>query len=214
MKIFIDSGDTEEIKEAQAMGLVDGVTTNPSLAAKSGKPFKQLIMEITEIVDGPISAEVVSITAPEMIKEGEELSTWHKNIIVKVPLIPEGLKAVRVLTSKGIKTNVTLCFSAGQALLAAKAGATYISPFVGRLDDIGTEGMDVIRDIRLIYDNYGIETQILTASARSPMHFLEAARIGSDVITAPWSVLQMLVHHPLTDAGLKKFLADWEKAKK
>ena len=214
MKIFIDSGDTEEIQEAQDMGLVDGVTTNPSLAAKSGKPFKQLIMEITEIVDGPISAEVVSITAPEIIKEGEELATWHKNIIVKVPLIPEGLKAVKVLTSKGIKTNVTLCFSAGQALLAAKAGATYISPFVGRLDDIGTEGMDVIRDIRLIYDNYGIETQILTASARSPMHFLEAARIGSDVITAPWSVLKMLVHHPLTDTGLKKFLADWEKAKK
>jgi transaldolase len=214
MKIFIDSGETEEIKEAQAMGLVDGVTTNPSLAAKSGKPFKQLIMEITEIVDGPISAEVVSITAPEMIKEGEELATWHKNIIVKVPLIPEGLKAVKVLTSKGIKTNVTLCFSAGQALLAAKAGATYVSPFVGRLDDIGTEGMDVIRDIRLIYDNYGIETQILTASARSPMHFLEAARIGSDVITAPWSVLKMIAHHPLTDAGLKKFLADWEKAKK
>ena len=214
MKIFIDSGETEEIKEAQAMGLVDGVTTNPSLAAKSGKPFKQLIMEITEIVDGPISAEVVSVTAPEMIKEGEELATWHKNIIVKVPLIAEGLKAVKVLTAKGIKTNVTLCFSAGQALLAAKTGATYISPFVGRLDDIGSEGMDVIRDIRLIYDNYGIETQILTASARSPMHFLEAARIGSDVITAPWSVLQMLVHHPLTDIGLKKFRADWEKAKK
>jgi transaldolase len=214
MKIFIDSGDTAEIKEAQEMGLVDGVTTNPTLASKSGKPFKQLIMEITEIVDGPISAEVVSVTAPEMIKEGEELATWHKNIIVKVPLIAEGLKAVKVLTSKGIKTNVTLCFSAGQALLAAKAGATYVSPFVGRLDDIGTEGMDVIRDIRLIYDNYGIETQILTASARSPMHFLEAARIGSDVITAPWSVLKMLVHHPLTDSGLKKFLADWEKAKK
>jgi transaldolase len=214
MKIFIDSGDTKEIKEAQAMGLVDGVTTNPTLAAKSGKLFKQLIMEITEIVDGPISAEVVSITAPEMIKEGEDIATWHKNIIVKVPLIEEGLKAVKVLHSKGIKTNVTLCFSAGQALLAAKAGATYVSPFVGRLDDIGTEGMDVIRDIRLIYDNYGIETQILTASARSPMHFLEAARIGSDVITAPFSVLKMLVHHPLTDIGLKKFLADWEKAKK
>ena len=214
MKIFIDSGETDEIKEAQAMGLVDGVTTNPTLAAKSGKPFKQLIMEITEIVDGPISAEVVSITAPEMIKEGEELATWHKNIVVKVPLIPEGLKAVKVLTSKGIKTNVTLCFSAGQALLAAKAGATYVSPFVGRLDDIGTEGMDVIRDIRLIYDNYGFETQILTASARSPMHFLEAARIGSDVITAPFSVLKMIAQHPLTDSGLKKFLADWEKAKK
>jgi len=214
MKIFIDSGDTNEIKEAQSMGLIDGVTTNPSLAAKSGKPFKQLIMEITEIVDGPISAEVVSLTAPEMIKEGEDIATWHKNIIVKVPLIGEGLKAVKVLTEKGIKTNVTLCFTANQALLAAKAGATYISPFVGRLDDIGSDGMQVIRDIRLIYDNFGIDTQILTASARSPMHFLEAARIGSDVITAPWSVLKMLLHHPLTDAGLKKFLADWESAQK
>jgi transaldolase len=214
MKIFIDTGETDEIKEAQSMGLVDGVTTNPSLAAKSGKPFKQLIMEITEIVDGPISAEVVAVTAPEIIKEGRDIATWHKNIVVKVPLIAEGLKAVKVLTSEGIKTNVTLCFSPAQALLAAKAGATYVSPFVGRLDDIAIEGMDVIRDIRLIYDNYGIETQILTASARSPMHFVEAARIGSDVITAPWSVLKMLVHHPLTDSGLKKFLADAEKIKK
>jgi transaldolase len=214
MKIFIDSGDTNEIKEAQSMGLIDGVTTNPTLAAKSGKVFKDLIMEITEIVDGPISAEVVSITAPEMIKEGEDIATWHKNIIVKVPLIGEGLKAVKVLTEKGIKTNVTLCFTANQALLAAKAGATYISPFVGRLDDIGHEGMDVIRDIRLIYDNYGYETQILTASARSPMHFVNAAKIGSDVITAPFSVLKQLLKHPLTDSGLKQFLADWEKAQK
>jgi transaldolase len=214
MKIFIDTGETDEIKEAQSMGLVDGVTTNPSLAAKSGKPFKQLIMEITEIVDGPISAEVVSVTAPEIIKEGRDIAAWHKNIVVKVPLIAEGLKAVKVLTSEGIKTNVTLCFSAAQALLAAKVGATYVSPFVGRLDDIACDGMDLIRDIRLIYDNYGIETQILTASARSPMHFVEAARIGSDVITAPWSVLKMLVHHPLTDSGLKKFLADAEKIKK
>jgi transaldolase len=214
MKIFIDSGETDEIKEAHEMGLVDGVTTNPSLASRSGKPFKQLIMEITEIIDGPISAEVVSVTAPEIVKEGEEIAAWHKNIVVKVPLIAEGLKAVKILTGKGIKTNVTLCFSAAQALLAAKAGATYVSPFVGRLDDIATEGMDVIRDIRLIYDNYGIETQILTASARSPMHFVEAARIGRDVITAPFSVLKQLVHHPLTDIGLQKFLADWEKAKK
>ncbi len=214
MKIFIDSGETEEIREAQSMGLVDGVTTNPSLAAKSGKRFKDLILEITEIVDGPISAEVVAITAPEIIQEGEDIASWHKNIVVKVPLIAEGLKAVKVLTSKGIKTNVTLCFSASQALLAAKAGATYVSPFVGRLDDIAVEGMDLIRDIRLIYDNYGIETQILTASARSPVHFVEAARIGSDVITAPWSVLKMLVHHPLTDSGLKKFLADAEKIKR
>jgi transaldolase len=214
MKIFIDSGDTNEIREAQDMGLIDGVTTNPTLASKSGKPFKQLIMEITEIVDGPISAEVVSTTAAEIITEGEGLAQWHKNIVVKVPLIGEGLKAVKALTAKGIKTNVTLCFSASQALLAAKAGATYISPFVGRLDDLSQDGMQVIRDIRLIYDNYGYETQILTASARSPMHFLEAARIGSDVITAPFSVIKQLLHHPLTDSGLKKFLADWEKAKK
>ena len=214
MKIFIDSGDTAEIREVHDMGLIDGVTTNPSLASKSGKPFKQLIMEITEIVDGPISAEVVSVTAPEIIKEGEELAAWHKNIVVKVPLIAEGLKAVKVLTAKGIKTNVTLCFTASQALLAAKAGATYISPFVGRLDDISTEGMQVIRDIRTIYDNYGFETQILTASARSPMHFLEAALIGSDVITSPYKVIKQLLHHPLTDSGLKQFLADWEKAKK
>ena len=213
MKIFIDSGDTNEIREANEMGLIDGVTTNPTLASKSGKPFKELIMEITEIVDGPISAEVVSTTAPEIITEGEGLAQWHKNIVVKVPLIGEGLKAVKALTAKGIKTNVTLCFTAPQALLAAKAGATYISPFVGRLDDIGTEGMQVIRDIRLIYDNYGYETQILTASARSPMHFLEAARTGSDVITAPFSVLKQLLHHPLTDSGLAKFLSDWEKAK-
>jgi len=214
MKIFIDSGDTNEIREAHDMGLIDGVTTNPTLASKSGKPFKQLIMEITEIIDGPISAEVVSTTAAEIIPEGEGLSQWHKNIVVKVPLLGEGLKAVKALTAKGIKTNVTLCFTASQALLAAKAGATYISPFVGRLDDISTEGMQVIRDIRLIYDNYGYETQILTASARSPMHFLEAAKIGSDVITAPFSVLKQLLHHPLTDSGLQKFLADWEKAKK
>ena len=214
MKIFIDSGDTDEIREAQAMGLVDGVTTNPTLAAKSGKRFKDLILEIAEIVDGPISAEVVAVTAPEMIKEGEDIATWHKNVVVKVPLIAEGLKAVKVLTANGIKTNVTLCFSASQAILAAKAGATYVSPFVGRLDDVAYEGMDLIRDIRLIYDNYGIETQILTASARSPVHFVEAARIGSDVITAPWSVLKMLVHHPLTDIGLKKFLADAEKIKR
>ena len=214
MKIFIDTGDTNEIREAASMGLVDGVTTNPSLAAKSGKPFKELIMEITTIIDGPISAEVVSLKADEMIREGEGLAAWHPNIVVKIPLIPEGLKAVKALSSKGIRTNVTLCFTGNQALLAAKAGATYISPFVGRLDDIGSVGMDLIRDIRLIYDNYGYETQILTASARSPIHFLEAAKIGSDVITAPFSVLQAIVKHPLTDSGLKKFLEDWEKAKK
>ena len=212
MKIFIDSGDTNEIKEAQSWGLIDGVTTNPSLAAKAGKPFKQLIMEITTIVDGPISAEVVSLEADAMVKDGEEVASWHPNIVVKIPLIPEGLKAVKRLTEKGIKTNVTLCFSANQALLAAKAGATYVSPFVGRLDDVAVDGMQLIRDIRIIFDNYGYETQILTASARGPIHFQEAAKIGSDVITAPFSVLKQIVHHPLTDAGLAKFLADWKKA--
>ena len=214
MKFFVDTAEISEIRELADTGLLDGVTTNPSLASKSGKPFKQLIMEITEIIDGPISAEVVSLTAPEMIEEGEGIAAWHKNIVVKVPLIPEGLKAVKYFSANGIKTNVTLCFTGAQALLAAKAGATYISPFVGRLDDICHEGMQVIRDIRTIYDNYGYETQILTASARSPMHFLEAAKIGSDVITAPFSVLKQLLKHPLTDSGLTQFLADWEKAKK
>ncbi len=214
MKIFIDSGNTDEIREACALGLVDGVTTNPSLVAKSGKPFRQLLDEILAIVDGPISAEVISTHAEGILKEGRELAGIHHNIVVKVPLIPEGLKAVRIFSQEGIKTNVTLCFSAPQALLSAKAGATYISPFVGRLDDISAPGMNLIEDIRTIYDNYAIETQILTASARSPMHFMEAAKIGSDVITAPFSVLMQLLSHPLTDIGLKKFLDDWEKTKK
>lgn len=214
MQIFIDSGNTDEIREAQSLGLVDGVTTNPSLAAKSGKNFKELILEICEIVDGPISAEVTALTAPEMVAEGKEIASWHKNVVVKVPLIAEGLKATREFSRLGIKTNVTLCFSPAQALLAAKAGATYISPFVGRLDDITVDGMDLIEDIRQIYDNYDFPTKILTASARSPMHFVAAAKIGSDVITAPWSVLQALIKHPLTDIGLAKFLDDWKKAKK
>lgn len=212
MEIFIDSGNTAEIKEAQSMGLVDGVTTNPTLASKSGKKFKDLILEICDIVDGPISAEVTGLNAEEMLKEGRDIASWHKNVVVKVPLIAEGLKAVRELSQDGIKTNVTLCFTASQALLAAKAGATYISPFVGRLDDISVEGMDVIEDIRLVYDNYGFKTKILTASARGPLHFLNAAKIGSDVITAPWSVLQSLIKHPLTDIGLQKFMEDWKKA--
>lgn len=212
MEIFIDSGNTAEIKEAQSMGLVDGVTTNPTLAAKSGKKFKDLILEICDIVDGPVSAEVTGLQADDMVKEGRDIATWHKNVVVKIPLIAEGLKAVRELSKDGTKTNVTLCFTASQALLAAKAGATYISPFVGRLDDISVEGMDVIEDIRLVYDNYGFKTKILTASARGPLHFLNAAKIGSDVITAPWSVLQSLIKHPLTDIGLQKFLEDWKKA--
>ncbi len=214
MKIFIDTGMIEEIREAASWGILDGVTTNPSLGARSGKPFRELLEEITRLVDGPISAEVVSTEAGAMVAEGEGLAKIHRNIVVKIPLILEGLKAIKILAGRGIKTNCTLCFSASQALLAAKAGATYISPFVGRLDDISTEGMQVIRDIRQIYDNYGFKTQILTASARSPMHFLEAAKIGSDVITAPFSVLKQLAQHPLTDIGLAKFLADWQKAKK
>ncbi len=214
MKIFIDTGEVNEIRELASWGILDGVTTNPSLAAKSGKPFRQLLDEILAIVDGPISAEVTALKAEDMVKEGEEYAKIHKNIVIKVPLIIEGLKALKIFSAKGYKTNCTLCFSPAQALLAAKAGATYISPFVGRLDDIATEGMQLIRDIRQIYDNYGIKTQILTASARSPMHFVEAAKIGSDVITAPYSVLKQLVQHPLTDIGLAKFLADWEKAKK
>lgn len=214
MKIFIDTGNISEIKEAQAMGLIDGVTTNPSLVAAAGKDFRELLNEILAVVDGPVSAEVTTLKADEMIAEGHELAAIHKNIVVKVPLIAEGLKAVRVFSGEGIKTNVTLCFSANQALLAAKAGATYVSPFVGRLDDISQEGMSLIEDIRTIYDNYDFPTMILTASARSPMHFLQAAKIGSDVITAPFKVIMQLLDHPLTKSGLDKFLSDWEKMKK
>lgn len=213
MKIFIDTAEIKEIKEAQDLGLIDGVTTNPSLVAKSGKPFRQLLDEILAIVNGPISAEVVATDKEGILKEGRELAKIHKNIVVKVPLIPEGLKAVKIFTEEGIKTNVTLCFSSAQALLAAKAGATYISPFVGRLDDITSDGMALISDIRLIYDNYKFKTQILTASARHPLHFVDAAKIGSDVITAPYSVLIQLLKHPLTDIGLKKFLDDATKIK-
>jgi transaldolase len=197
MKIFIDSGDTDEIREAQDMGLIDGVTTNPTLAAKSGKSFKELVLDLADLVDGPISAEIPSGSAAEMIAAGEELASWHRHVVVKVPLLADGLKAVRHLSSRGIKTNVTLCLDGAQALLAAKAGAAYVSPHVGRLDDTAPGGLEVIRDIRLIYDNYGYETQILTASARSAEHFLQAAKIGSDVIAAPWSVIKSLLQHPL-----------------
>ena len=214
MKIFIDTGSINEIKEAAAMGILDGVTTNPSLVAKAGKPFKELLQEICAIVDGDISAEVVNTTCDAMVGEGEQLAKIHKNIVVKVPLIPEGLKAVKVLKQKGIRTNVTLCFTAVQAMLAAKAGAYIISPFIGRLDDRAMRGMDVIEDIRKIYDNYGFKTQILTASVRSPLHVREAALAGSDIATCPFSVIKQMMSHPLTDMGLKAFLDDWEKAKK
>jgi transaldolase len=213
MKFFIDTADTKEIRLAAEMGIIDGVTTNPSLIAKSGKDFHAVIKEICEIVDGPISAEVVALDAPGMLKEGRELAKMHKNIVVKVPLTEEGLKATKAFTKEGIRTNVTLCFSSTQALLAAKAGASYISPFIGRLDDISFDGMELIREIREIYDNYDFHTEILAASIRHPLHVRDAARIGADVATCPLKTLQQLVKHPLTDAGLKQFLADWEKRK-
>jgi transaldolase len=211
MKIFIDSGDIAEIKEAQAMGAIDGVTTNPSLLAKAGKPTRAVIAEICEIVDGPISAEVIAVDKDEILREGRELAKIHKNVVVKVPLIEEGLKAVKVFTAEGIKTNVTLCFSASQALLAAKAGATYISPFVGRVDDVSGDGMELIQQIVTIYRNYGFKTQVLTASVRHPVHFVQAAMIGADVATLPLKVIKQLTKHPLTDVGLAQFLADAKK---
>jgi len=214
VKIFIDTGEIKEIKEAAAMGLVDGVTTNPSLVAKAGKPFKELLEEIVAIVDGDISAEVVSLKADEMVAEGEQLAKIHKNIVVKIPLIPEGLKAIKILKTKGIRVNCTLCFTAVQALLAAKAGAYIISPFIGRIDDRGERGMNLIEEIRTIYDNYGYKTMILAASIRSPLHVKECALAGADIATIPFAVLMELAKNPLTDAGLKKFLDDWEKAKK
>jgi transaldolase len=214
MKFFIDTADVTEIREAHALGLVDGVTTNPSLIAKSGRKFKDVIKEIVSIVDGPISAEVISLDAPGMIKEGKELAKIHKNIVVKLPMTPEGLKACKALTDKGIKTNVTLIFTAMQALLAAKAGATYVSPFVGRLDDISQDGMGIIEDIRTIFDNYGYMAEIIVASVRNPIHVLNSALIGADVATIPYSVMIQLAKHPLTDAGIEKFLKDWESVPK
>lgn len=215
MRIFIDTANLNEIKEAADMGLLDGVTTNPSLVAKEGyKDFKDLLIKICEIVDGDISAEVVSTTCNEIVKEAKELAAIHKNIVIKIPLIKEGLKAVKILSAEEIKTNVTLCFSPSQAILAAKAGAYLVSPFVGRLDDISHSGMDLISQIVTIYGNYGFSTQVLVASVRHPLHFVEAAMMGADVCTLPFKVLEQLVKHPLTDIGLEKFLDDWEKLKK
>lgn len=214
MKIFIDTANINEIKEAAALGILDGVTTNPSLVAKEGKDFRALLDEILKIVDGPVSAEVISTDYEGILKEGRELSKIHSNIVVKVPLIKEGLKAVRVFSQEGIKTNVTLCFSPSQALLAAKAGATYISPFVGRLDDISENGMALIEQIVTIYNNYAYETEVLVASIRHPLHFVEALLLGADVATMPFNVIDKLYSHPLTDNGLEKFLADWNKSKK
>ena len=214
MKFFIDTADINDIKEATAMGIIDGVTTNPSLVAKVGRSFREVLLEICDVVDGPVSAEVVSETAEGMMKEARELAALRSNIVVKIPLIPEGLKATRMCTEEGIKTNVTLCFSATQALLAAKAGATYISPFVGRLDDLSGDGMAMVADICDIYENYGFATEVLVASVRHPMHVLEAAKMGAHVCTCPLSVLLQLTKHPLTDSGLAKFLKDWEKVPK
>ena len=212
MKFFIDTANLDQIKEAQALGVLDGVTTNPSLMAKEGITGKDNILQhyldICEIVDGDVSAEVVATDFDGIVREGEELAKLHKQIIVKVPMIKEGVKAIKYFSDKGIKTNCTLVFSAGQALLAAKAGATYVSPFLGRLDDISTDGLDLIADIRLIYDNYGFETEILAASIRHTMHVINCAKLGADVMTGPLSSIDGLLKHPLTDSGLAKFLED------
>lgn len=213
MKFFIDTANIDEIREAAALGILDGVTTNPSLVSKEGKDFRKLLDEILKIVDGPVSAEVISTDYEGIVKEGRDLSKIHKNIVVKVPLIKEGLKAVKTLTSEGINVNVTLCFSPNQALLAAKAGATYISPFVGRLDDISTSGMDLISQIVQIYRNYDYKTEVLVASVRHPLHVVEASLIGADVCTMPFGVIDKMFNHPLTDVGLEKFLSDWKKLK-
>ena len=214
MKFFIDTADVTEIRKANAMGVLDGVTTNPSLIAKTGRKFRDVIEEICGIVDGPISAEVVSLDADGMIREGKELAKIHKNVVVKIPMTLDGLRATKALTSEGIPVNVTLIFSASQGLLAAKAGATYASPFIGRLDDISHEGMQLIADLVNIYDNYQYETEVLAASIRHPLHVVDAAKLGAHVATIPYSVIEQLVKHPLTDLGLKKFMADWEKVPK
>jgi transaldolase len=214
MKFFIDTANIDEIREANAMGVLDGVTTNPSLVAKEGREFMDVLADIVKVVDGPVSAEVTATDFENMLSQARELSAFHDNIVVKIPIIAEGLKAIKACSDEGIRVNVTLCFSANQALLAAKAGATYISPFLGRLDDVGATGMELIREIRTVYDNYGYPTQILAASIRSPLHVTEAALIGADVATIPFKVIQQLIRHPLTDAGQERFLSDWEKVKK
>ena len=211
MKFFIDTANIDEIRMANDLGMVDGVTTNPSLVAKEGREFKGLITDICKLVDGPVSAEVVSLDAEGMVKEARDLAGLAENIVVKIPLVEEGLKAVKILTDEGIKTNVTLCFSSIQALMAAKAGASYISPFVGRLDDISHPGMDIVEEIITIYDNYGFDTEVIVASIRNPIHVLESALMGADIATIPFKVIQQLIKHPLTDIGLEKFLADWKK---
>lgn len=214
MKFFIDTANLDEIKKGLEMGMVDGVTTNPSLVAREDKPFEEILKEICKVVDGPVSAEVVSLDAAGMCKEAKILAAMSDNIVIKIPMIVEGLKAVKRLTAEGIKTNVTLVFSSAQALLAAKAGATYVSPFVGRLDDIGEQGMDLISDIMTVYRNYGYQSEVIVASVRSPLHVMDAAMIGADIATIPLKVIEQLAKHPLTTNGIAQFLADWEKRKK
>lgn len=213
MKFFLDTADIEEIRRARALGLLDGVTTNPSLIAKEGRNFWEVVKDICQTVEGPVSVEVVGLNATEMIEEGKRFAKVHKNVVVKVPLIEEGIQACRELVSQGIRVNVTLCFSPSQALIAAKAGATYVSPFIGRLDDISQNGMDLVRDIRTIYQNYGFKTEILVASIRHPLHVVEAAKAGAHVATMPYKVFNQLFQHPQTDLGLERFLADWNKVK-
>lgn len=214
MKLFIDTADIEEIRKAYELGVIDGVTTNPSLIAKEGKSLECVVKEICEIVNGPISAEVISLDAEGMLKEARELSKIHPNIVIKVPMTPEGLKATKRLYAEGIKTNVTLIFSANQALLAAKAGATYVSPFVGRIDDTGGNGMDLVREIVPLYRNYGFKTEIIVASVRNPLHVKEAALCGAHIATVPYKVIYQMAKHPLTDDGIAKFLEDWKKVPK
>lgn len=213
MKLFIDTANLDEIREINDWGVICGVTTNPSLIAKEGRDFKEVVREITEIVDGPISAEVISLDAEGMLEEARDLAKIHSNIIIKVPMTKEGLKAVKVLDSEGIKTNVTLIFSANQALLAARAGASYVSPFVGRLDDIGNEGLYIVEDIVEVFETHNIQTEIIAASIRHPIHVLDAAKAGSHIATIPYKVFYQMLNHPLTDIGIEKFLDDWEDVK-
>jgi len=213
MKLFLDTANLGEIKEAASLGVLDGVTTNPTLIARESGTFREIITSICEMVDGPVNAEVVATDSEGMVREGRELAAIHRNIVVKIPVIPEGLKAVKKLASEGIRVNVTLVFSATQALLAAKAGASYVSPFVGRLDDVSNSGMEIVREIVSIFRNYDFKTEVLAASLRHPMHVVEAAKMGAHIATMPFKVFEQLLKHPLTDVGLQRFLADWEKAK-
>ncbi len=213
MKLFIDSANVEEVRKAYELGVISGVTTNPSLIAKEGRNFAETVKEIVSIVDGPISAEVISLQAEEMVKEALELVKIHPNIVIKIPMIAEGLKATKILSEKGIKTNLTLIFSANQALLAALAGATYVSPFVGRLDDISQQGIDLISDIAQIFDMHGLDTEIISASIRHPMHVTDSAKAGAHIATVPYKIIQQMIKHPLTAMGVEKFLADWETVK-